>query len=122
MGEKGCGFYAICICLILIGLVINTIVAGWVLAVMWSWFMVPLGLPAISIFHGLGIMTVVGMFLVGVYVAIGKLSNKFKDKAESSEEALILGVVTNLVMPLVYLIILFMGWIYHLLMVAYPNF
>lgn len=38
-------------------------VYGWTTATLWSWFLVPLGLPAISIWHAYGIGTLT-MFLV----------------------------------------------------------
>jgi hypothetical protein len=33
--------------------------SGWVLSVVWSWFAMPLGLPAISWAHGAGIVLVI---------------------------------------------------------------
>lgn len=34
---------------------------GFVLSVMWSWFLVPLGLPTIQVPHAIGIAAIVGM-------------------------------------------------------------
>jgi hypothetical protein len=34
---------------------------GFVLSVMWSWFLVPFGLPAIQIAHAIGIAAIAGM-------------------------------------------------------------
>lgn len=37
---------------------------GWVIATLWTWFMVPLGAPVIGIAHAIGLRTV-GKMLVG---------------------------------------------------------
>lgn len=49
---------------VLIGgiVVASTLLRGWVLSILWRWFMVPtLGLPALSIPQAIGIALVVGM-------------------------------------------------------------
>lgn len=43
-------------------LVVATLWRAWVLTVLWSWFLIPLGAPAISITSAIGISLVVGMF------------------------------------------------------------
>lgn len=35
---------------------------GWVLSLLWGWFIVPLGVPAVGVVHAIGIAFVVGMF------------------------------------------------------------
>src|SRR3989344_254836 len=50
--------------LVLIGgiMVVATLLRGYVLSVLWRWFMVPtLGLPALSVAQAIGIALVVGM-------------------------------------------------------------
>lgn len=36
--------------------------AAFVLALLWGWFIVPLGVPAISMFHAWGLTVIVNMF------------------------------------------------------------
>jgi hypothetical protein len=36
-------------------LVVASLVEGWVLSILWGWFITPLGFPIISIWHGVGI-------------------------------------------------------------------
>lgn len=46
---------------ILVFLVLASVVRGFVLSIMWSWFLVPLGVPAISIPLAIGISMLVAM-------------------------------------------------------------
>jgi hypothetical protein len=36
---------------------------GWVFSITWKWFLVPLGLPAISVVHAIGVAGVVGLLV-----------------------------------------------------------
>ena len=43
-------------------MVVSCLLRGWVLSILWRWFMVPtLGLPALSVPQAIGIALVVGM-------------------------------------------------------------
>lgn len=42
---------------IAIGVPIN----GWVLSILWSWFLVPLGVPAVNTAHAIGIATIASL-------------------------------------------------------------
>ena len=35
---------------------------GWIIWVLWGWFMVPLGIPVITFVHAVGISVLVGVF------------------------------------------------------------
>ncbi len=43
--------------------VISALWRAWVLTVLWTWFIVPLGLPAIGIATAIGASLIVGMFM-----------------------------------------------------------
>lgn len=97
--------------LTLISVVVTSIFAGFVFVTLWGWFAVPFGLPAIGIFQSLGIMTLFGMFLVPMGIRLA-----LNTKNEQS-------LLTVLSAPiLTYALILLSGWIWHLLLVAYPAF
>jgi hypothetical protein len=40
---------------------LNWLLNGFVLSILWAWFMVPLGLPAIGKAHALGLACVIGL-------------------------------------------------------------
>ena len=51
------------IALVIIIVPLSMIMHGWVLSIMWGWFVVPLfGLPALTIPYAIGISAVVGIF------------------------------------------------------------
>jgi hypothetical protein len=51
----------------MIGIVVAAILMrAWVFTILWSWFAVPYGLPAISIASAVGIALIVGMFTHGL--------------------------------------------------------
>ena len=47
--------------LVLVGLVFMLYYA-WTFTVLWAWFLVPLGAPAITLAHAYGIMLITGLF------------------------------------------------------------
>jgi len=114
MGKMNWSFFGLFIIALIYGLTVNAISAGFVISKLWLWFMVPLGLKVITIFHSLGIGTVISAFTMGLTMLIS--SNRKENQDYMS------GVVLIFVMPLAYFIVLFFGWIYHLLMVTFPNF
>jgi hypothetical protein len=76
--------------------VLSIILNGFVLQVLWGWFITPFGLPAISIPQGLGLALVVGF-----------LTHQYQDNKRSPE-----GVITYSIMsPVVSLVF---GWVVHL--------
>jgi hypothetical protein len=50
------------IILLLIIIIPIGLLRGWALSLIWLWFMVPLGVPEIGLFHAWGLSLVVGMF------------------------------------------------------------
>src|SRR3990167_4157065 len=44
----------------------STIMFGWALSVMWTWFIVPLGPAPLSLAHALGINATVNLFTFGI--------------------------------------------------------
>lgn len=87
------------------GLVIGVIVAiflyciynAWVLTILWGWFIVPLGVKALSIAHAYGFTLVTGLLLSNR----GIKENKGKEDWVGS-------IITWLLLPAVAL---FFGWI-----------
>lgn len=82
----------------IVGLFLFVIYNAWVLTILWSWFIVPLGVKALSIAHACGFTLVTGLILSNR----GVKENKGKDDWVSS-------IITWLLLPLVAL---FFGWIY----------
>lgn len=46
--------------------VISVLLRGWVLTILWGWFLVPLGAKAITIPLALGLSGTIGMFTIDV--------------------------------------------------------
>lgn len=86
-----------------IGYVLTTIFGGWVLTVLWGWFVVlTFGLPSLSI------PIAIGINLVAVVLTINAQPHKDKDKAlfDSLAESLCFVVVYRT-------LFLISGWILH---------
>lgn len=100
METKGCTF------LLLIGLVITaigSIVGGWVLSVLWAWFIAPFfGLPAISIAQACGVSLVIGLMTKEGYS---------KNNDQGVSEMIAAGISNAVFVPLFSLGI---GWVFKL--------
>lgn len=75
------------------------VLRGWVLSILWAWFLVPMGLPPISIPYAIGISLVFGMLAKDSYS---------KSDDDDTREDTIKRLVGIYVAPL---LILFIGWI-----------
>jgi len=88
---------------IIVGLILIPTIAilqGWVLTILWSWFIVPtFHAPELSIAVAIGLTLVVGMFK----------EIKINTKEKSSDEKLTEAIAV-VIMPFVFL---FLGWIVH---------
>lgn len=69
-------------------LFVNAIVRGFVLSILWGWFLVPLGVPAVGVAGAIGVALVIGMLTehlknqdstedVGVQITVSLLSPFF---------------------------------------------
>jgi len=77
---------------------------GWVLSILWRWYIAPLGLPAITIPSAIGVSLVVGFLTV-------RGSSKDHTDDRSSEDKL-RDCFTNLAAAIVHpLLVLLIGWI-----------
>ncbi|MDP3726358.1 MAG: hypothetical protein Q8R36_04140 [bacterium] len=87
-------------------IVVGSIANGFVLSVLWGWFIVPtLGLPALSVVQAIGIAMVVS-YLTYHYIDTQKGTEDKREKI-----AMAIGMV--ILRPL---FALFFGWIIHLFM------
>ena len=90
----------------ILGLILIPLLAifqGWVLTVLWSWFIVPtFSLPQLSIPVAIGLTLLVGMFK----------SYTVKREKKTSQESL----TEAIAVVLIPLFVLFLGWIVHLFM------
>jgi len=97
-----------CSFVLLVLLIVTPLVAilqGWVLTVLWSWFIVPtFGLPELSIAVAIGLSLIVSMFR-------GYNNTTKNENLEKSEQ--VGKVIVLLFGPL---FVLFLGWIVHLFM------
>ena len=92
-----------CMAAIGLALALPAIVAlrGWVLSVMWSWFMVPIGVAEIGVAHACGVSTIVAMLTY----------RKHKDDDDTDHARRNLALAA-----LVPLFLLGFAWVYHSLM------
>lgn len=88
-----------------ITLVISYGLGGWVLSVLWGWFIVPLfDVSQITVLQAIGLTVVAGMFA----------TRKADTKAEENPGKAIL---TSVLWPVAYpLAALLVGWLVHLMM------
>lgn len=82
---------------VIVGIFLFCIYNAWVLTILWGWFIIPLGVKALSVAHAYGITLVTGLILSNR----GVKENKDKDDWVGS-------ILTWLLLPLVAL---FFGWI-----------
>lgn len=75
---------------------LHAILRGWVLSIIWGWFMVPIGAPA------LGIAACIGVSLV-THMLCG--THDYRDKTESEKKQAAVGAF------LVPLLVLGMAWV-----------
>lgn len=91
---------------VVIGLVLIPLIAmfqGWVLTVLWGWFVVPtFRAPELSIAVAIGLTLIVDMFK----------GYDIKTQEKSTNDKLVEAIAT-IIVPLVFL---FLGWIVHLFM------
>lgn len=88
-------------------LVLTTILRGYVLSIMWGWFMVPtLGLPKLSIVQAIGIAAVISFL---TYQDNSGTVKKQRSASEAFTEALVIAACYPLV-------VLLFGWVVHLYM------
>ena len=87
--------------LILLLIVPLTLYRGWILLLLWGWFIIPLGAPGITMAHALGISLIIG-FITSHY------DSRKKTQDEKIEEA-----IATFAMPTLGLV---MGWIFHAFM------
>lgn len=93
----------------------SAFIGGLTLVLLWGWFVVPLGLPAIGIFHALGLGFLVSGFMSGAYSALGLLvSNTFN--GEDKIDTVMRSTVIRLGQITVYFYLMLGGFIFQLFM------
>jgi hypothetical protein len=100
----------IAVVLVFISLSFMIALSGFVLMKLWLWFIVPLGVLPLSIFHAFGIATVASFFKIGIAQSI---ELKLLDK-ELNPVSLIFEQLFTSVFGLIF--ILGLGYIFHLMM------
>ncbi len=91
-----------------VGLVLSLLIKGWVLSILWGWFMAPLGLPLIGPWHAIGITGILGLMRASASVPA-----QSKDTNMSTKTGLRNWALLSVVLPLTAL---FSGWVFHSLM------
>jgi len=103
MNEKNGKSILLLIPFIFAGIILSIILKGWVLSILWSWFIVPtLGLPILSIPIAIGISIVVGL-LTHQY-------NDFNTTDTKMSELIGKSIGHSIIGPL---LTLFVGWVVH---------
>lgn len=87
------------------------VLGGIVVKLLWGWFIVPLGVPGLSLFHAMGIMLLVGFLTYRK--ADQEIELKTKDKLDEAL-ARVLSLLGERIMLVVFTISL--GYLLHLLM------
>lgn len=83
-------------------LALSVIINGYVLSILWVWFVVPLGLPVISVAHSIGLAMVTGWLTY-------QYTNKEEDNIKALTEFAILFIVRPLaVLSIGYIVKQFM--------------
>ena len=85
--------------------------SGWVAATLWSWFLVPIGVPALTVLQAAGICVILRFLTFNVNLSDLALAVK-----QSKEEATKQMWMTTGMLIVVPALTLFSGWIIHLLM------
>jgi hypothetical protein len=81
---------------------IGSLIRGFVLLKMWAWFLIPLGLPTITLWHAVGVSMIVA------YLAQANLGI-YKEHELDNGKAIFHGIISPW-------ILLFFAWVIHLLM------
>jgi hypothetical protein len=76
---------------------------GFVLKVLWGWYLIPLGFPKISMITAVGISLIIDMLCVPQYP-------NMDDRIKNQNERLMLFLLVRLIVPTFSLIF---GWIFH---------
>lgn len=79
-----------------------SVMRGWVLKIIWGWFLVPLGVPAVGIVQALGISALVGML---THEMAGTQGHKYDDNKNVN---LMTSIFLAFVQPLA---VLFFCWL-----------
>lgn len=91
--------------LMLISMVAGMFMSGWAIGKLWGWFIVPLGVPTISFWHGLGLACAVSLFTHRTDFSGNKNKSWWSIVGESLARAFII--------PTVFVAF---GWFYHHMM------
>lgn len=90
---------------LVITIILSSVLNGWVLSILWSWFIVPyFSLPKISIAIAIGISLIVAMLT-------HQESNKKEDKEETLTSIVITMLIKAIATPAIFLVF---GWVVHL--------
>lgn len=88
--------------LVVMQIVVTAILNGWVLMIMWGWFIVPLfELPALRVVEAIGVSMVISMLTV---------KHEYKEDKHKTTEDRVSLVVAMLSYPVIVVLI---GWIVH---------
>ena len=72
------GHHMLIVLLAIVSLILSPVVWGYAISTEWAWFAVPLGLPSLSVAHGIGLS-----YLVRLFVTEG---NHHEDSRTSQEK------------------------------------
>lgn len=93
-------------CAVLFLSVPAALLRGWVLSLLWAWFVVPLGVPPITYLHAVGIS-----LLASLLTHKNSPADDAALEKKNAHEKIVEGIATMLVGPL---FVLLLGWLIHL--------
>ena len=68
MKTKDFSSWVTAVLIVLLALPVVWMYEGWVLSILWGWFIVPMGITQISIWHAVGIALFVSLFRTRSYI------------------------------------------------------
>ena len=103
--KPGCGDFLLWFT---VGHVLGVMMKGWVLSILWAWFMPQFGLPLVGAWHLMGVAG-----FIELMTASATVPAKSKETDMGTKTGLRTWALLSIVMPLMAL---FSGWIFHSLM------
>jgi len=103
--KPGCGDFLLWFT---VGTVLGVMMKGWVLSILWAWFMPQFGLPLVGAWHLMGVAG-----FIELMTASATVPAKSKETDMGTKTGLRMWAILRIAIPLTAL---FAGWCFHSLM------
>jgi hypothetical protein len=95
---------------------VTSIFSGYAVSTLWEWFVVPLGVPSIGLFHAIGLVVLGTVFTMGITQVLAILNMNTSENVSPEESYTRLNVVLGFVGIMLPAIALGSGYICKILM------